>query len=123
MARKEILGGLVFKAFSVTELLRWASRIATVVEAQAWGVLAGVSAFLAWSLWMQNARVAPFVGVYTACGLAYVVAVAIFTIISRSAFSAQRCLTSARLWFETQRIDKEEYRKMRAYCLKKCHVA
>ena len=122
MPRKAAPKRVILKTITITELLRLASTMATSVVAHGWGTFAAIVAFIFWTRWMQTARIAPFMGVTTTCTLGYILGVACFTIISKSTFSAQRCLTRAKLWFETQRITQSEYDQMRSHCLEKCDV-
>jgi hypothetical protein len=62
---------------------------------------------------------APLLGKAEFVYLGYAIGVAIYTILSRTFASTDKCLEKAKLYFVAEKITKGEYKRLRTRCLQK----
>lgn len=105
------------EGMSVAALLSQTHKLAKTVEGQAWGSLGASTAFIIGRLLTKNGIT--LLGQTEISSIGYVVAVAAYTLLSRSSISMNRCLTRAQILFGSEAITQGEYKKLREACLKK----
>lgn len=105
-------------AIKAINFMTLARRLATTAQAHAWGVLGSATGYVAGSAITQTFK-APLLGKAEFVPLGYAIGVAIYTILSRTFASTDRCLEKAKLYFIAEKITKDEYRRLRARCLQK----
>jgi hypothetical protein len=102
---------------ALADIMHRMQRLSKAAEAQAWGALGGTTAFILGRFVQQKGGVLIAPAELSAVG--YVCAIAAYTILSRSLFATNRCLTVARILFASGRINQAEYDQSRKKCLKK----
>ena len=110
--------GTVTDSASLVEIYKLGTRLAKTATANAWGLLGGVTGYLAGSVWAHFERT-PMLGRWELFTVAYPVAVAVYTLFSRSNFGTKRCLAFAGLMFADGQVTATEYKQIRSNCLRR----
>jgi hypothetical protein len=117
-APKRITKGPLPDSASLVELFKIGKNLAKTATANAWGILGGVSGYMIGTTLTRQGVTFPL-GRWELFVLTYTIAVAIYTIFSRSAFGAKRCLGFAELMFADGQVSATEYKQIRANCLRR----
>jgi len=103
---------------SLIEVYKVGTRLAKTATANAWGVLGGIIGDLAGSIWLRFDKT-PLLSRWELFMITYAVAVAVYTLFSRSTIGVRRCLGFAEMMFSDQQISLGEYKQVRHNCLKR----
>jgi len=103
---------------TLIEMYNMGARLAKTASANAWGLLGGITGYSCWSLWAHFDKTPLFsrLELFTAT---YAVAIAIYTLLSRSYVGVKRCLGFAELMFVDEQVTAAEYRQIRSNCLRR----
>ena len=105
-------------SLQLRDLYRAGTRLATNAKANAWGTLGGVCGYIA-SRVLFHVFASPLLTAGEFPIVGYVLAVAVYTVVSKSYSATSQCLGFAELMFAENKITLTEYNAMRKNCLKR----